>query len=71
MDRDNPLNLLIPIRTVLKLIDDNILLKGDDIYLYRQIIKSTIYLLNNTRPDIVYAIGQLARFILVPVITYL
>jgi hypothetical protein len=71
MDRANPLNLPIPAGIVLKLIDDDILLEGDDIYLYRQIVGLIIYLLNNTRLDIVYAIGQLARFMLVPVITYL
>jgi len=29
---------------------------------YRQIISSTIYLLNYTRPNTSYAVGQLARF---------
>ena len=71
MDRANSSNLPIPAGIVLKSTNDNILLKGDNIYLYRQIVGSTIYLLNNTRPDIIYAIGQLARFILVPIITYL
>ena len=71
MDRANPLNLPILVGTILKSTNNNILLKGDDIYLYRQIIRSTIYLLNNTRPNITYTIGQLARFILVPIITHL
>jgi hypothetical protein len=71
MDRANPLNLSIPAGTVLKSTNNNILLKGDDIYLYKQIVRLTIYLSNNTRPDITYTIGQLACFILVPIITYL
>jgi hypothetical protein len=71
MDRANPSNLPIPARTVLKSTNGDILLVEDDIYLYRQIVGSTIYLSNNTRPDIAYAIGQLARFILVPIVTHL
>ena len=71
MDRANPSNLPIPAGTVLKSTNDDILLEGDDIYLYRQIVRSTIYLSNNTRPDIAYAVGQLARFMSVPIITYL
>lgn len=71
MDRANPSNLPIPAGTVLKSTDDDILLEGDDIYLYRQIVGSTIYLSNNTRPDIAYAVGQLARFMSVPAITHL
>jgi hypothetical protein len=71
MDRVNPLNLPIPAGTVLKSTDGDILLVGDDIYLYKQIVGSTIYLLNNTRPDIAYAVGQLARFMSVPAVTYL
>ena len=71
MDRANPSNLPIPAGTVLKSTNDDILLEGDDIYLYRQIVRSTIYLSNNTRPDIIYAVGQLARFMSVPAITHL
>jgi len=71
MDRANPSNLPIPAGIVLKSTNDDILLEGDDIYLYRQIVGLTIYLSNNTCPDIVYAIGQLARFMSVPAITHL
>jgi hypothetical protein len=71
MDRANPSNLPIPAGIVLKSTNDDILLEGDDIYLYRQIIRSTIYLSNNTRPDITNAVGQLARFISVPIVTHL
>ena len=71
IDRANPLNLPILAGIVLKSTNNNILLKGDNIYLYRQIIGLTIYLSNNTRPNIVYTIGQLAYFILVLIITYL
>ena len=71
IDRANPSNLPILAGIVLKSTNNNILLKGDNIYLYKQIIRLTIYLLNNTRLDIAYAIGQLAHFILVLIITYL
>jgi hypothetical protein len=71
MDRANPSNLPIPAGIVLKSTDGDILLVGDDIYLYRQIVGSTIYLSNNTRPDIAYAVGQLARFMSVPAVTHL
>ena len=57
MDRANPSNLPILAGIVLKLTNNNILFKGDDIYLYKQIIKSIIYLFNNTRPNIIYIIG--------------
>ena len=51
---------------MLKLIDkDNeSLLEGNKITIYRQIIRSVLYLLNNTRLNMLYTIGQLARFIL-------
>jgi hypothetical protein len=71
INRANPLNLPIPARTVLKSTNSDILLIGDDIYLYKQIVGLTIYLLNNTRPDIAYAIEQLARFMSVPAVTHL
>jgi hypothetical protein len=56
MDNCNPVKLPIPTGTVLK---PNIesLLKYDDATVYQQIIGSTIYLLNCTRPNISYAIG--------------
>ena len=60
MDKSNPVALPIPASTVLK--SDNDLLEGDDITVYRQIVGSTIFLANNTRPDIAYTVGQLARF---------
>jgi len=65
MDNCNPAKLLIPVGTVLK---PNIksLLKYDNATVYWQIIGSTIYLLNCTRPDTSYAVNQLARFIAAP-----
>ena len=60
MDKSNPVALPIPAGTVLK--SDNDLLEGGDITVYQQIVGSTIYLANNTRPDIAYTVGQLARF---------
>jgi hypothetical protein len=64
MDNYNPVKLPIPIGTVLK---PNIesLLKYNNATVYRQIISSTIYLLNYTRPNISYTVSQLARFIAV------
>jgi hypothetical protein len=56
---------------VLKLVDDDSLLEGDDITIYRQIVGSALYLLNNTRPNTSYTIGQLARFMLKPATIYL
>jgi hypothetical protein len=60
MDKSNPVALPIPASIVLK--SDNDLLEGDDITVYRQIVGSTIFLVNNTCPDIAYTVGQLARF---------
>jgi hypothetical protein len=60
MDKSNPVGLPIPTRTVLK--SDNNLLKGDNIIVYRQIVGSTIFLANNTHPNISYMVRQLARF---------
>ena len=57
----NPVKLPIPAGTVLKPDPDN-LLEGDEITVYRQIVGSVLYLANCTRPDISYAVGQLARF---------
>ena len=56
MDNCNLVKLLIPIGTVLK---PNIksLLKYNNTTVYQQIISSTIYLLNCTRPNISYAIS--------------
>ena len=65
MDKSNPIALPIPSGMVLKSTDDN-LLEGDDIVVYRQVVGSTIFLANNTRPDISYTVGQLARFMSKP-----
>jgi hypothetical protein len=68
----NSTSLFILIKTILKLINkDNFLLESNKIIIYRQIVKSVLYLLNNTRLNILYAIGQLARFILKPAAIYL
>jgi len=62
MDNCNPIRLLIPIGTVLKP-DIKSPLKYDNAIIYLQIISFTIYLSNYIRPNISYAVGQLARFI--------
>jgi len=56
MDNCNPVKLPIPASTILKA---NIKspLKYDDATVYRQIISSTIYLLNCTRPNTSYAVS--------------
>ena len=56
--------LLILAGTVLKP-DIKSLLKYNNATVYWQIISSIIYLLNYTRPNTSYTIGQLARFIAV------
>ncbi|KAI1000643.1 hypothetical protein K3495_g7554 [Podosphaera aphanis] len=66
MDMLNPSNLPIPAGTVLKNEDSDHDCTADEAMLYRQIIGSTIYLANNTRQDISYAVGQLARFMATP-----
>jgi hypothetical protein len=66
MDKSNPVALPIPAGTVLKSSDNNNLLEGNDITVYWQIVGSTIYLANNTCPDIVYTVGQLVRFMSKP-----
>src|SRR6266568_6586984 len=65
MDNCNPIRLLIPTGTILK---PNIKspLKYNNATVYLQIIGSTIYLSNCTRPDISYAVGQLVRFMAAP-----
>ncbi|KAI0999465.1 hypothetical protein K3495_g8733 [Podosphaera aphanis] len=62
----NPTELSMPAGTVLKDADEHELLDDDESGLYRQIVGSTIYLCNNTRPDIAYPVGQLARFMSKP-----
>jgi hypothetical protein len=64
MDKSNPVALPILAGIVLKSDDD--LLEGDDITVYQQIVGSTIFLANNTRLDIAYTVGQLARFMSKP-----
>jgi hypothetical protein len=73
MTNANSTSLPILAGTVLKLVndDDNSLLKGNEITVYRQIIGLVLYLSNNTRPDTLYAIGQLAQFISKPAIIHL
>jgi len=56
MDSYNLAKLLIPAGTVLKA-DIESPLKYDNTTVYQQIISSTIYLLNYTRPDTSYAVG--------------
>lgn len=65
MEKSIPKDLPLPAGTVLSpSTKDDIhqTLKDDDICLYRQIVGSVLYISNGTRPDISYAVGQLARF---------
>jgi len=72
MTNANSTSLLIPVDTVLKSVDeDEFLLEGDEITIYRQIVRSVLYLSNNTCSDMSYAVGQLARFMSKPAIIYL
>ncbi|KAI1003628.1 hypothetical protein K3495_g4576 [Podosphaera aphanis] len=57
--------------TVLKEHEGDELLDDDNAALYRQIVGSMIYLSNGTRPDISYAVGQLARFMSKPRFSFL
>jgi hypothetical protein len=56
----------LPTRTVLKVDKNEPEIDYKNTMLYRIIVRSTIYLLNYTRPDISYPVGQLARFIAKP-----
>ncbi|KAI1004664.1 hypothetical protein K3495_g3545 [Podosphaera aphanis] len=47
--------------TVLKEHENDELLDDDNASLFRQIVRSTIYLANGTRPDVSYAVGQLVN----------
>jgi hypothetical protein len=68
----NSTSLLILTGIVLKSVDEvELLLKGDEITLYKQIVGLVLYLSNNTCLNMSYAIRQLARFILKPAIIYL
>jgi reverse transcriptase-like protein len=62
MDKSNATHLPIPSGTVLKGHNhEQELLDVTDTAVYRQIVGSVLYLANNTRPDISYVVGQLAR----------
>jgi hypothetical protein len=51
------MSLFILINIIFKLINkDEFLLKSDEIIIYKQIIKSVLYLLNNTCFNILYII---------------
>jgi hypothetical protein len=65
MNNCNPTRLPIPAGTVLQP-DTEEPLDHNEATVYRQIVGSTIYLANCTRPDISYAVGQLARFMATP-----
>ncbi|RAL66948.1 hypothetical protein DID88_007730 [Monilinia fructigena] len=58
--------LPLPPGTVIRNADKSDLLCEDDKTFYLQIVGSTIYLSNCTRPDIAYAVGQLARVMQAP-----
>lgn len=66
MDKCNPATLPFPAGTVLRKNEDEEPLDRENTTVYRQIVGSLIYLSNNTRPDISYAVGQLARFMQSP-----
>ena len=71
MDKSNPTTLLIPARTIVRTDKSDMPLRDDDSFIYSQIVGSTIYLSNGTRPDIAYTIGQLASVIAKPFTIYL
>ncbi|KAI0999426.1 hypothetical protein K3495_g8772 [Podosphaera aphanis] len=65
MDKSIPKNLPLPAGTVLNPPTEDYpwnILNTTEAGLYRQIVGSVLYLSNGTRPDIAYAVGQLARF---------
>ena len=71
MTNTNSTSLLILAGIVLKSVDDDSLFEGNEITIYRRIVGSVLYLLNNTRFNTSYAVKQLARFISKPAIIYL
>ena len=62
MTNTNSISLSISVGIVLKLVDDDddSLLKGNKITIYKQIVRLVLYLLNNTHFNTLYTIGQLA-----------
>jgi hypothetical protein len=70
MDQANPTKLPIPAGTVLKDTGEEPL-NPNDTTVYQQIVGSAIYLANNTRPDIAYAVGQLACYMSKPAQSHL
>jgi hypothetical protein len=62
MDKVNSVKLPIHTGTVLKDTEEEPLNSNDTI-IYQQIVGSIIYLANNIRPNIAYAIGQLICYI--------
>jgi hypothetical protein len=79
LDKSNPTQLPLPAGTVLKLDDDTRdhttgeyqPLVPPEVTVYRQAVGSLIWLSNGTRPDISYAVGQLARHMQDPRICHL
>ena len=71
MDKSNPATLPIPAGTVVRTDKSDVPLGDDDSFIYSQIVGSTIYLSNGTRPDIAYAVGQLASVMAKPFTTHL
>jgi hypothetical protein len=65
MNNCNPTRLPIPAGTVLQPNTEEPL-DHNKATVYQQIIGLTIYLANCTRPDISYAVGELARFMAIP-----
>jgi len=57
MTNTNSTSLLILTGIIFKSVDEvEFLLKDDEITLYKQIVRSVLYLLNNTRLDMSYTI---------------
>jgi hypothetical protein len=72
MTNINSTSLFILIDIILKSVDeDEFLLEDDEVTLYKQIVGSVLYFLNNTRFNTLYAVEQLARFMSKPAIIYL
>jgi len=68
----NSTSLFILINIIFKSVNkDEFLLKSNEIIIYKQIVRSVLYLSNNTCFNTSYIIRQLIRFILKPAIIYL